>query len=158
MFLVNDRDMSRPDAERRADIQLRNLRVANGWSQREVAERMKAFGYDWQQATVARIEAASRPLRLNELLDLAALYNVPLTDLLAPPRGRDPESVKEMRQEAEALHQALAQEVERAERAEGDIAKATEEYTLARAALASIQSRLQLLEEWEKEALGDGEA
>jgi transcriptional regulator with XRE-family HTH domain len=158
MFLVNDRDMTRPDAERRAGIQLRNLRVANRWSQREVAERMKAYGYDWQQATVARIEAASRPLRLNELLDLAALFSVSLTDLLAPSRERDPKSVEDMRQEAQALHNALAQEAERAERAQGEMARASEDYALAMAALASIQSRLQLLEEWEREALGDGES
>jgi predicted RNase H-like nuclease (RuvC/YqgF family) len=43
---------------------------------------MKAYGYDWHQTTVGRIEAAQRPLRLNEAVDLAALFGVSLQMLL----------------------------------------------------------------------------
>lgn len=42
---------------------------------------MKAYGYDWHQTTVGRIEAAQRPLRLNEAVDLASLYGVSLNAL-----------------------------------------------------------------------------
>lgn len=72
----------RPDAEKLAGQRLRDLRQSRGWSQREVAERMKAYGYDWQQATVQRIEAATRPIRLNEVIDLAVMFGVSLDDLL----------------------------------------------------------------------------
>jgi hypothetical protein len=45
---------------------------------------MSAFGYEWHQTLIGRIEAAQRPLRLNEAVDLAALYGVPLERLLRP--------------------------------------------------------------------------
>jgi transcriptional regulator with XRE-family HTH domain len=155
MFLVNERDV-RPDAEKRAGIQVHNLRVAHGWSQREVAERMKPFGYNWQQATVARIESATRPLRLNELLDLAALFHVSLTDLLVPPMGRD--SLEQVRQEKKALELALEQAEERAKQAAVDAAEHAQAHALVMAEVESIRSRLQLLRELEKEALGDDQA
>jgi transcriptional regulator with XRE-family HTH domain len=155
MHVVNDDRLTRPDAERRAGVQLRKLREARGWSQREVSERMKPFGYDWQQTTVARIEAATRPLRLNELLDLAALFSVSLTDLLMPAGG--PESVEGVRQEIAALREAQGQEMEKADKAQQAMARASEEYALAMASLESIGSRLALLEEWERKAVNGGE-
>lgn len=47
---------------------------------------MKAYGYDWHQTLIGRIEGAQRPLRLNEAADLAALYGVPLDRLLIRPQ------------------------------------------------------------------------
>jgi transcriptional regulator with XRE-family HTH domain len=64
--------------------QLRLLRQGRGWSQQEVADRMRNMGYTWQQSTIGKIEAAQRPLRLNELADLAALFGVPVTDFVTP--------------------------------------------------------------------------
>jgi transcriptional regulator with XRE-family HTH domain len=152
--LVTDND-ARPDAEKLAGQRLRALRTdpARGWSQRQVAEAMRAYGYSWHQTVVAKIEQGTRPIRLNEALDLAALFRVSLTDLLVPPTG--PESLEGLRQDAKALHEALAQEAEKAERAQKEIARATDEYTLARMALENIQSKLRLLDELEKGALGD---
>jgi transcriptional regulator with XRE-family HTH domain len=69
-------------AEEVAGQAVRRLRVARGWSQEEIAERMKAYGYDWHQTLVGRIEAAQRPLRLNEAVHLAALFGVALETLL----------------------------------------------------------------------------
>ncbi len=43
---------------------------------------MRAYGYDWSQAIVTRMEAATRPTRLNELADLALLFEVPAMELL----------------------------------------------------------------------------
>ena len=46
------------------------LREERGWSQSEVARRMKVYGYNWHQTTVGRVENGKRPLRLNELMHL----------------------------------------------------------------------------------------
>ncbi len=52
---------------------------------------MRAYGYDWSQAIVTRLEAATRPTRLNELADLALLFQVPAMELLGfgPPEDFD---------------------------------------------------------------------
>jgi transcriptional regulator with XRE-family HTH domain len=71
-----------PTPEQLVARQLRLLRQGRGWSQQEVAEKMRAYGYQWSQATVTRLESASRPIRLNELADLAILYGVPVTQFL----------------------------------------------------------------------------
>jgi transcriptional regulator with XRE-family HTH domain len=71
-----------------AGRQLRLLREGRGWSQQRVADQMKAFGYTWLQSTIGKIEAAQRPLRLNEVADLAAMFGVPVTQFL---EGDDPQ-------------------------------------------------------------------
>jgi transcriptional regulator with XRE-family HTH domain len=53
--------------------------AARGWSQKEVARQMKAYGYDFHQTMIATFEAAQRPIRVRELADLAALYGVEFT-------------------------------------------------------------------------------
>lgn len=59
-----------------------------GLSQDALARAMRALGYSWQQTTVAKTEAAERPLRINELTDLAHALGVTITDLLgATPRN-----------------------------------------------------------------------
>jgi hypothetical protein len=35
---------------------------------------MRAYGYSWRQSTIHKIETAQRPLRVNELADLATLF------------------------------------------------------------------------------------
>ena len=37
---------------------------------------MEASGYNWHQTTVGRVENGKRPLRLNELVHLAAMFGV----------------------------------------------------------------------------------
>ena len=71
-----------PTPEQLVARQVRLLRQGRGWSQQEVAEKMRAYGYQWSQATVTRLESASRPIRLNELADLAILFSVPVTQFL----------------------------------------------------------------------------
>ncbi len=73
-----------PTPEQLVGRQVRLLRQGRGWSQQEVAEKMRAFGYKWSQATVTRLEAATRPIRVNELADLAMLFSVPVTQFLDP--------------------------------------------------------------------------
>ncbi len=79
---------ARPDPEVQAGRALRRLRLSQGWSQEEVARRMQAYGgYDFHQTTIAKIEAAQRPLRVRELADFAALYGVEVHELIYPPNG-----------------------------------------------------------------------
>ena len=80
-----------PTPEQLVGLQARLLRQARGWSQQEVAQKMQAYGYRWSQATVTRLEAASRPIRVNELADLAILFGVPVAEFLdsGPPADID---------------------------------------------------------------------
>ena len=70
--------------EELAGLEVRRLRRERGWTQEELARQMAAYGYDWHQSTVARTETADRPLRLNEVVHLAALFRVPVTQFLLP--------------------------------------------------------------------------
>jgi transcriptional regulator with XRE-family HTH domain len=76
--------VSLPEPEVLAGQELKRLRRERGWSQEEVARRMTAYGFDWHQTTVGRTETAARPLRVNEAVALAALFEVPVTQLLVP--------------------------------------------------------------------------
>ncbi len=101
-------DASLPTPEELAGRHVRLLRQRRGWSQQEVAEKMRAWGYEWSQATVTRLEAATRPLRLNELADLALLFEIPLGELLGLRESSfesdDPDAVeRELSQLATAL-------------------------------------------------------
>lgn len=82
--------------------QLRGARLARGWSQAEVAEKMKARGYDWHQTTVAKTEASARPLRVNELQALASSLGLSLATLL--PETDDPSQALAARGHLEELH------------------------------------------------------
>jgi transcriptional regulator with XRE-family HTH domain len=73
-----------PAPEELAGRLLRLLRLGRGWSQREVADRMNGSGYNWRQSTIGKLEAGQRPLRVNELADLARLFGIPVTELLEP--------------------------------------------------------------------------
>lgn len=66
-----------------AGQELRRLRLARGWSQKEEAAHLEAAtGRPWHQTTVARIEAGTRPLRVNELAEFAELLGVTVPHLL----------------------------------------------------------------------------
>lgn len=82
--------------------QLRGARLARGWSQAEVAEKMKSRGYDWHQTTVAKTEASARPLRVNELQALASSLGLSLAALL--PETDDPPQALAARGHLEELH------------------------------------------------------
>jgi transcriptional regulator with XRE-family HTH domain len=63
---------------------VRYLRRKHGYSQEHLAMRMTAAGYPWKQMTVARTEAADRPIRVNEAVALAHIFDVTISYLLAP--------------------------------------------------------------------------
>jgi transcriptional regulator with XRE-family HTH domain len=98
---------NRPDPEVQAGRALRRLRLAKGWSQEEVARRMRIFGYAFHQTMIAKIEAAQRPLRVRELADFAALYGVDVQDLFYPPSGSVSEIENEIAEVKEMLKKAM---------------------------------------------------
>jgi transcriptional regulator with XRE-family HTH domain len=71
--------------EQVAGERIREIRTARHLTQAALAKAMKALGYSWLQTTVAKTEAAERPLRLNEATDLAGVLGVEVGYLLTPP-------------------------------------------------------------------------
>jgi transcriptional regulator with XRE-family HTH domain len=154
----------RADPEVQAGQALRRLRLARRWSQEEVAVRMTAYGYDFHQTMIAKIEAAQRPLRVRELADFAALYGVEVQDLVYLPSRSLPEIEQEIAEVTARLaavqEQAAAAsyELEAARKAMRD-ADAAFQTSAAEAAvmqgrLASLQADREKLASWES----DGES
>ncbi len=142
-----------PTPEQLVARQVRLLRQGRGWSQQEVAEKMRAYGYQWSQATVTRLESASRPIRLNELADLAILFSVPVTQFL---ESRDLDFQWD---DLEALESEIASLTKERDvlKAELDEKRylamvATEQEGAAAAALARVNGRLGALLRWHPQA------
>jgi hypothetical protein len=99
-------------------------------SQEALAAVMRRRGYEgWQQSTIAKIERAARPLRVNELDDLAAVLGVGVAELLGYPGDLEltrsgtlrrfiyySDEVELLRTQYEELKQQAEQVVERLER------------------------------------------
>src|ERR1700736_1720387 len=65
---------------------VRQWRRERNWSQEEVADKLRAQGFDMHQTTVAKIERGTRPLRVAEAAAIATLFRVPpLAVFLGPP-------------------------------------------------------------------------
>lgn len=70
--------------------QARAYREKLGMTQAEVARAMAGRGFPgMQQSTIAKIEAAQRPVRVNEAAALAVVLHATLPDLLGDPAQRD---------------------------------------------------------------------
>jgi transcriptional regulator with XRE-family HTH domain len=152
--------IERPDPEVQAGRALRRLRLAQGWSQEEVAGFMQAYGYGFHQTMIAKIEAAQRPLRVRELADFAALYGVEVHELLYPPNG----SLSDIDQEiakTEAQLQATQHEADVAARhmheAQAVLAQAEDRYRTCTTDAAMLRQRLTVLQQ-EREKLARWEA
>lgn len=130
----NRKNLEPVTAEQAAGRELRRLRIEQGWSQEQVARRMTAYGYGWHQTIVAKTEAAQRPLRLNEAVDLAALFGAPLAALL------------EKSPETEVRAALRAAELEEAERRRG-AEDAAALHTAARRSLQAARKQLVLQRE-----------
>jgi transcriptional regulator with XRE-family HTH domain len=149
----------RPDPEVQAGRALRRLRVARGWSQEEVGRRMKAYGYDFHQTMIAKIEAAQRPLRVRELADFAALYGVEVHELIYPPAGSLTELSREIATLTDHLkaadknvqnrRQALDKAQAAVAAAEEDFRKHEGEAAMLRGRLAYLEAQRKKLAEWE---------
>jgi transcriptional regulator with XRE-family HTH domain len=69
--------------ERQAGTKIKNRRTELGMSQEQLSQEMRRLGHPWHQTTVVKTEAAGRPLRLNELTDLARILGVRASHLAA---------------------------------------------------------------------------
>ncbi len=142
--------MKMPTLEQLAGRQVRLLRQSMGWSQLDVAEKMRPFGYEWSQATVTRLEAATRPIRLNELADLAVLFGIPLSQFLpfgAPPEFEwdDLEAFEREVAKLKERHSRLREQIADADATASGLARARAE---AAAELARIEGQLEGLMRW----------
>lgn len=61
---------------------VRAERETRGLSQRELGERLGDYGFPMIQATVAKLEGGSRPLRIDEADAIAQMFNLSLSELL----------------------------------------------------------------------------
>lgn len=68
--------------------QARAYREKLGMTQAEVARAMTARGFTMRQSTIAKIEAAQRPVRVNEAAALAVVLHAGLADLVTDPAQR----------------------------------------------------------------------
>jgi transcriptional regulator with XRE-family HTH domain len=74
------------DHEKRVGQQLRRLREERGWSQQKMAQQVAALGgryAKWRQGMIDKSEKGQRPIRVNELFDLAGVFGVGPEVLLA---------------------------------------------------------------------------
>jgi transcriptional regulator with XRE-family HTH domain len=71
--------------EQVAGERIREIRIARAMTQAALANAMNTLGHSWHQTTVVKTETAGRPLRLNEVTDLAGILGVDVDYLLTPP-------------------------------------------------------------------------
>jgi transcriptional regulator with XRE-family HTH domain len=78
---MNDED--RKTAEEYVGANIKTRRAQLGLTQAQLAEAMQGLGHSWIQTTVAKTEAADRPLRVNEVADLARVLDVRVPELVS---------------------------------------------------------------------------
>ena len=107
--------MSQPTPEQQIGKRIAELRGKLGWSQAKLAEHMKAHPggryANWRQGMIDKTERGLRPLRVNEIADIAAVLGVGPDLLLAPLLGDlDPRVLDAQIAETEAKLQEAAGE------------------------------------------------
>ena len=117
----------RQTPEQQAGTKIKTRRLELGLSQEAVAEEMRRLGHSWHQTTVVKTEAAGRPLRLNELTDLARILGVRASHLAATETDMKMEMVQNdvvahsghaarLKAEIDELTERLAEKTEALER------------------------------------------
>jgi transcriptional regulator with XRE-family HTH domain len=138
-----------PSPEQRVGQHLRVLRQRRGWSQQEVAERMRAYGYDWSQAIITRLESASRPMRLNEISDLALLFEIPVRELLGFEAPDDLDATDREIAELVTMHTQLQDRLSQAHSRVAGLQEALSEAQQyeaeAAAAMVRVDARIEVL-------------
>jgi hypothetical protein len=99
---------------------------------------MAAYGYDFHQTAIAKIEAAQRPLRVRELADFAALYGVGVQELVYAPARTLPEIDQEIEAVAAQLREAQAAALVAVQDVEAARAAARDAETANQSALAKV--------------------
>jgi transcriptional regulator with XRE-family HTH domain len=78
---MSDKDTK--TAEEVVGANIKFWRAKLGLTQVGLAEAMQGLGHSWIQTTVAKTEAADRPLRVNEVADLAKILGVRVPHLVS---------------------------------------------------------------------------
>jgi transcriptional regulator with XRE-family HTH domain len=133
--------------EQEVGANVRRIRQARGMSQDQLAAGMTARGVPMSQPTAAKIESATRPLRVNELPALAAVLGVDVGDLLP---------------ESSGLHDSVrvAEEIDAAQRlaeAMEAVQVAQRRYDMAETAFADAERTLREAERRRRKAFADAE-
>jgi transcriptional regulator with XRE-family HTH domain len=71
---------------------VRDLRRATGLSQSDLARAMGELGFGWVRQTAGEVEAGRRRLEYEELVALAAYFDMPVNAILISPGGSPPYS------------------------------------------------------------------
>ena len=122
-------------------------------TQAEVAKAMAARGFPgMQQSTIAKIEAAQRPVRVNEAAALAVVLHADLADLITDPAQRGKRDALAAARDAE---RELAGQVLQAERSRED---RRTEWIAAEGAMVAAEEHLRALRERHAEARQKAEA
>lgn len=110
---------------------LRQLREEKGWSQSELARRMQESGWPkYSQVAVSRTEEGTRAVRLDEAIDLAALFDANVSRMISPPSSRAGQ-IYELQRQSQAIADAARH-----------LHKAAADYEQARQAAWAVQRRV----------------
>jgi transcriptional regulator with XRE-family HTH domain len=125
--------------EQQAGAKIKTRRAELGMSQEQLANEMRRLGHPWHQTTVVKTEAAGRPLRLNELTDLARILRVRASHLAATETDFKLEMVQNdvvahsgavarLQADIDELNQMLAEKTQAYENARKLLLESQEEY------------------------------
>lgn len=67
---------------------IRRLREAAGFTQRDLAVHMRREGWSWSANTVTKTESGARPLRLAEAFTLAGGFDITVDEMLDDEQSR----------------------------------------------------------------------
>jgi transcriptional regulator with XRE-family HTH domain len=140
------------DPERTAGQEIQAMRKARKWSQGELGEEMKSYGYDFNQALISRIELGQRPLRVRELVDFAKLFNVQPAALLRPYPNMSLEEVEASIAELEAEARETWALADRLMEARGEAIRREGQLTLLRQRRDYLQQGRDYLQPGEDES------
>jgi transcriptional regulator with XRE-family HTH domain len=100
-------------SERRFVDRMTEIRRERGISQERLAADVSAYGLDFPQSAVSKLERpdvdSRRGLRLSEALLIASILGEDFDDMLAGPLGDDAASIEELRQAVEDAASTLTQ-------------------------------------------------
>lgn len=71
--------MTETGPEKQIGKRIAALRGEHGWSQQKLADEMRALGgryANWRQGMIDKTERGARPLRVNEMFDLASVLGI----------------------------------------------------------------------------------
>jgi transcriptional regulator with XRE-family HTH domain len=125
---------------------VRQLRIERGWSQEDLARRMEELGWPMHQTTVAKLEAAKRPIRAAEVYALAMVFGLPIQALWYLPVPGEPWSIERMREELQRIDDGIARTEQTLNQIMGIYAdQKTERMRLARLLNDAAKSDLDIL-------------